>query len=323
MHKKNFAKFLSVFIMIALIFSSVSLSAFAGTEDLQLHFAMTADKTNVEVGDIVTFTVKLKGSETAKSLGWQFELVIPDGLSYIPNSGAINPDLKETIGAYDECSFTEKSKIVVVLHTGGLKNLNQENEILTFKCKVDDISAGQFYIGVIDFIVIDENCDEIPASKCRFTGATLNAQTTSSITGFVSSFNNDTDEVKIELVKDKETEASYTTFVTGNNTAYSVEGVETGNYTLYVSKKNHVTRTYEIAVTDSMSLDLKINLLGDINGDGKVNTIDVARANAHASGITILSDYSFDCADKNCDGKVNTIDVALINAHAKGVKSLW
>ena len=72
-----------------------------------------------------------------------------------------------------------------------------------------------------------------------------------------------------------------------------------------------------------LSADLTLNKVGDMNGDGKVNAIDVARANAHAKGVSSLSGYALDCVDVNGDGKVNAIDVALINAHSKGVKSLW
>ena len=66
-----------------------------------------------------------------------------------------------------------------------------------------------------------------------------------------------------------------------------------------------------------------LNFIGDINGDGKVNTLDVAQANAHAKGVASLSDYEFSCADANGDGKVNTLDVARMNAHAKNIITLW
>ena len=59
------------------------------------------------------------------------------------------------------------------------------------------------------------------------------------------------------------------------------------------------------AATDII-LDLKIHLIGDITGDGRVNTTDVARANAHAKKTTLLTDYEFECADVNNDGKINT-----------------
>lgn len=54
---------------------------------------------------------------------------------------------------------------------------------------------------------------------------------------------------------------------------YAFENIAVGTYTLEVSKEDHVTRTYEITVTDEdVVQDVKIHLLGDINNDGKCDT---------------------------------------------------
>ncbi len=99
---------------------------------------------------------------------------------------------------------------------------------------------------------------------------------------------------------------------------------ENGTYTLTISKENYVSRTYTVnAAENMMSVDFSLNRIGDLNGDGKVNTMDVARANASAKGVNALTGYELACADINGDGKVNTMDVARMNAHAKGVSSLW
>ncbi len=58
-------------------------------------------------------------------------------------------------------------------------------------------------------------------------------------------------------------------------------------------------------------------------GDGRVDTSDVGKANAHAKEAVLLTGYQFACADINGDGKVNTSDVGKINAHAKEKKLLW
>ena len=111
-----------------------------------------------------------------------------------------------------------------------------------------------------------------------------------------------------EIISDKDTDISF----------------ENGTYTLTISKENYVTRTVTVTASDNMlSADLTLNKVGDMNGDGKVNAVDVARANAHAKGVSSLSGYALDCVDVNGDGKVNAVDVALLNAHSKGVKSLW
>ncbi len=107
-------------------------------------------------------------------------------------------------------------------------------------------------------------------------------------------------------------------------TEYNLHGVEDGEYTFTILKETYATRQYTVTVIDgSISVSFELNKLGDITGDGKVNTIDVARANSCAKKVSTLSEYEFACADVNGDGKVNTVDVARMNAHAKSVSFLW
>ena len=50
-----------------------------------------------------------------------------------------------------------------------------------------------------------------------------------------------------------------------------------------VSKKNHVTRAYSVTVsTGTKTQNAQIHLLGDINGDGRINTSDVGKIQMHA-----------------------------------------
>ena len=92
-----------------------------------------------------------------------------------------------------------------------------------------------------------------------------------------------------------------------------------------VMKNNHVTREYTVTVgAENVTQDVKIHLKGDINGDGRVTTIDFVRVNSHARGVTLLSGYELKCADVvGTDGKVTTADAIRINAHAKGTSLLW
>ncbi len=146
------------------------------------------------------------------------------------------------------------------------------------------------------------------------------------VSGTVTSHGEDTQSTTISLIRVGEAEASYQTTVSGSGAQnYSISGVEDGDYTLRVEKQDHVTREYEITVSGgSVEQKLEIYLLGDINGDGKVTTIDAALANSHARGVSLLEGYALACADTaGNDGKVTTIDVARINAHAREVNLLW
>ncbi len=112
--------------------------------------------------------------------------------------------------------------------------------------------------------------------------------------------------------------------VSEKDTVY-FENIDDGDYVVVVSKTGYTSREYIVTATDNfVSCETeKLNRIGDINGDGKVNTVDVARANAQAKRVSTLSGYEFACADVNGDGKVNTLDVAKMNAHAKSVTTLW
>lgn len=140
----------------------------------------------------------------------------------------------------------------------------------------------------------------------------------------VTSYLSETDEVLVELIRMGEEEQVYSKSLTGNSTEFTFENILSGAYTVRISKSNHVTREYTIIIEKDMDApEFKINPKGDVNGDGKVNTVDVARINAHARGVNVLEEYAFLCADVNGDRKVNTVDVARVNAHARNISLLW
>ena len=160
--------------------------------------------------------------------------------------------------------------------------------------------------------------ETIPAAGVTVTGA---------ITSFVS--NTAEGEVEIVLLNSEGTgDALYTAVVT-DNTSYSFSKVALGTYTLQVSKKDHVTRTYvitlnaETAPDGVFSQDVKIHLRGDINGDGKITTIDAARTYWQTTGVRQLNAYELLCADANGDGEITTVDVGMINSHARQENLIW
>lgn len=144
------------------------------------------------------------------------------------------------------------------------------------------------------------------------------------VNGTITSYGSDSESVTVQLIESGASEPAYETIVKGNTASYSIAGVAPGTYTMKVMKQNHVTREYTVTVgAENVTQDVKIHLKGDINGDGRVNTSDVGKANSHAKGTSTLTGYEFACADVNGDGKVNTSDVGKINSHAKGTNKLW
>ena len=74
------------------------------------------------------------------------------------------------------------------------------------------------------------------------------------------------------------------------------------------------------AMTDPYTCKVRTGdvMKGDVNGDGKVNTMDVSRLYAHVRGTNPLSDEQLANADVNGDGKINTMDVSRLYAHVRG-----
>lgn len=71
-------------------------------------------------------------------------------------------------------------------------------------------------------------------------------------------------------------------------------------------------------------LNVKINLIGDVSGDGKLNSVDKKLVYNHINAVKGITDeYLMDVADVNNDGKINSVDKKLIYNHINGVKSLW
>ena len=144
------------------------------------------------------------------------------------------------------------------------------------------------------------------------------------LSGKLTTFLGDKDYVYIRLLSEENWEIN--SLFDGDATEYEIGNVPAGTYTMTVSKKNHVTRTYQLTVSGDTTQDAKLHPIGDINGDGKVTTMDFGRANAHARGTAALTGYEFDCANVIPDAgtaKVTTMDAGRINAHAKGTSSLW
>ncbi|MBP3330756.1 MAG: dockerin type I repeat-containing protein [Clostridia bacterium] len=145
-----------------------------------------------------------------------------------------------------------------------------------------------------------------------------------SLSGTVTSFNSETDEVTLLLYKEGDRENAYKTTVTGNSADYAFEKIAEGEYILEVSKVNHATRFYEVTVgADEATQDAKIHLIGDINGDGKVMITDYNTVLRHVKKTEFLEGYALACADVSGDGRVMITDYNAILRHVKKISSLW
>ena len=145
------------------------------------------------------------------------------------------------------------------------------------------------------------------------------------VSGTITTFLDGTDAVTVTLTREGDSSPSYAKVVYGNSATYTFDSVAEGTYIMTVSKKNHVTRTEKVVVgATTVTKNMKVHPTGDINGDGKITTLDYMKVNAYVKGAVTLTEYEMKCADViGTDGKVTTADAMRINAHVKGTKYLW
>ena len=202
-------------------------------------------------------------------------------------------------------------------------------EIKLTSAMIDQVVASRFKTPVTATLngkAVDSS-DVMANSSTVYIYQTYTCKETSAVfvSGSVTSFNDASGNITLQLIPEGLSEPAYETIVTGNTVDYYFSDVTAGTYTLKVSKNNHVTREYTVVVGNSSVIqDVKIQLKGDVDGNGTVTTMDAMRANSHARGVTLLTDYALKCADVvGTDGTVTTMDAMRINAHAKGSNLLW
>ena len=136
-------KFLTVLLSVMLLVGCLTVNAFAADG---LALTVEADKTEVAAGDTVTYTVYLVGADKLDNgvSGYQFNLVIPEGLTYVAGSG--NAEMAKTLG-FNMPQFIEGS----LKGTSGLGAFGQgfagaKGAVLTFQCTVDADATGELKV---------------------------------------------------------------------------------------------------------------------------------------------------------------------------------
>lgn len=145
---------------------------------------------------------------------------------------------------------------------------------------------------------------------------------TSTISGTVTSFAPSNDKVTFELYSNADNTLVAThTSASGKGIPFTLNDVKHDEYILKVSAPGHATRTYAINVNADVSLDVKICLMGDVSGDGRINIADVAKIYSHIKQTNLLTDaYQLQCADVSGDGKINIADTAKVYAYVKSAQ---
>ena len=219
-------------------------------------------------------------------------------------------------------SYSETGAAPVAIHVHAIEYAYDNNEhwqICTDEdCPDEYVSEHQAHNYVLT--TDDSGNEGYVCSTCKCVAA----DNLATLSGQVVSFGDENGDVTLQLIAVGQTEADYEVVVKGNSATYSIEGVAEGTYILRVMKVNHVTREYTVVIDNATVVqDVKIHLIGDINGDGNVNATDKKKIYAHINDSSkTLTGYEFLAADVNGDGSVNATDKKKVFAHVNG-NPLW
>ena len=193
----------------------------------------------------------------------------------------------------------------------------------------DTFQAGKTYAIRVNYVPQDEYCfDEttkfsvngIEATRlggwiCQVKFTIPTAQTGVILSGTAQSFLDNTQNTMLYLSQGG---LPAIATVYGNDGSYSFQKVQTGNYTLTVTKKNHTPREYSLVLYDNMNMGVKINPIGDADLNGVVDIKDVNATYKHVMETKKFTDpYAEKCADVADDN--NGVDIKDINALYKHV----
>lgn len=146
----------------------------------------------------------------------------------------------------------------------------------------------------------------------------------STVSGQVTSFNDASGDITLQLIPEGLSEPAYETTVKGNTVAYSFADVAAGNYTLKVSKANHVTREYPVVVgTEDVDQDIELWLLGDANSNGAVTISDVVMIlRVLADELTIENINQAAANVHTAEAEITLADATLILKYLLGEATL-
>ncbi|MBQ7433480.1 MAG: Ig-like domain-containing protein [Lachnospiraceae bacterium] len=145
-------KLTGVLLCLVLAFSVCPKTAFAAGAT---EITITPDQAEVYPGDIITYTITLGAVERMQ--GFEFKIVVPDGLTYNEGSYRVTDGLQTKFGS-EKAEFTESSKIFIV-YGGGCYTSASPTQIMTFTCTAT--AVGDYTVKMINVDVSDPEYEGI------------------------------------------------------------------------------------------------------------------------------------------------------------------
>ena len=141
-------KLVVLFVLFALLLA-LPVYASAASIDIQV----TPSKSRIQVGETVEYVVTATGEDV---VAMQFELQFPEGLSYVPNTGATPKGLAQKLGV-PAADWTEISSMFTFYNDIGI-TIKEGTELLRFSCKAE--KAGTYGITLYELLPFDSNFEE-------------------------------------------------------------------------------------------------------------------------------------------------------------------
>lgn len=152
----------------------------------------------------------------------------------------------------------------------------------------------------------------------------INASSGVSLSGTVTSYGSENDEIVITLIPSGSLEAAYRQTVKGEKTGkknklvaeYNFREIAPGSYTVVVSKNKHIDERFDILVSTNTVKDCEIFLKRDINHDGVFNGYEMIILVRYLAGwnVTVNEEYF----DLNGDGGISAYEVIMYSRYFAG-----
>ena len=148
-------RILSSLLCLAMLLTLLPVGILAADASMIIHVSPSA--ADVQIGDVVEYTVTVQGSNIG---AMQFDLVIPEGMTYVPNSASVPAGLSIAIG-WLEADWTEATMRWTGFNDHST-DIAANTVILTFCCTVDDY--GTYLVELRELLPYDKDYALMDAS---------------------------------------------------------------------------------------------------------------------------------------------------------------
>lgn len=301
------SRFLRYGVVLVLLLSMASATTVYATNTTEINFGKSYGRAGDEV--IVPVTITNNPGIAA----FRFRVFYDtDSLEFI----SVEKGDVLTNGTITNTTDAEEKTMTFLWHA--VSNVTGDGTIVLLKFKIKSEEKEEYPLSVAYLAedLLNEDLQPIPYTVTD--GKIVIGSLGYTISGTINSFGAENDLVTLRLLKN----GAEICRITATD-RYAFYAISPGTYEIEISKLHHVTMKYEVVVTDTDVLkDLSIQLLGDVNSDGKINAVDARWVLQAASGARTFDAAQTAAADVNGDGKVNAVDARWILQVASGARTL-